>query len=122
MKKRLVAFLLVICLSLMCISVSALAAGERAAGMLSGGLVSNGGNSYQLYGKIRGTSGDYKTVRAELYLGNSIIASTPTASGTASIVTASTNITLSGGTYRVDVYGTTSTESSLFYSTNVTIS
>lgn len=122
MKRRILSLLLVVCLSVLCVGATSMAAEARASAMLSGGLLSNGGSSYQLYGKIRGTSGDAKTVRAELYLGNTYITSTSTVSGTASIVTATTNVTLSTGTYRVDVYGTTSTEPSLSYSTYVSVS
>lgn len=123
MKKRVVAIVLIVCL-LMCMNSTAFAAlpGDdsaeiQASGRVSAGLTYVSEHCYNFHAVIKGTTGEAMSVQADLYYMGNYITSI-SASGVGPMVTADTNLMLANGTYRIYVYGQTTTDSP---STTITV-
>lgn len=116
MKRRIISIVLILCL-LLCMNSTAFAALPEdesaeimAAGMVSAGLDYVSEHTYNFYAVIKGLSGEAMSVQADLYYMGNYITSI-SASGVGPMVVASTNLMLASGTYRIYVYGQTTTDS-----------
>jgi len=116
MKRRIISIVLILCL-LLCMNSTAFAALPeddsaeiQATGMVTADLDYVSEHTYNFYAIIRGATGEAMSVRADLYYMGNYITSI-SASGVGPIVTAETNLMLASGTYRIYVYGQTTTHS-----------
>lgn len=116
MKRRIVSIVLIVCL-LLCMSSTAFAALPeedsdeiQASGMVTAGLDYVSEHCYNFYATIKGATGEAMSVGADLYYMGNYITSI-SASGVGPIVTTDTNLMLANGTYRIYVYGQTTTNS-----------
>lgn len=122
MKKRILSALLVTALVVSFCGASLAAPIQsvqpKAAGMIRGGLAYVSGNTYNLWATITGLSTDQLSVRVVLYRGSTYITQVVNG-GLGPYVMASTNVVLSAGTYTLNIYGTTSTDT--LYTTKTVI-